>query len=250
MVQFLTRIPIRFNIELEKEEFGKALALAPLIGGIIGVILFAVNIVLGQVFSLNMSAIFVIIIYILITGGLHLDGLGDTFDGLFSNRPKEQMLEIMRDSRVGTNATLVLISIILINYATISSIMPASLASMLILMPVAGRLGSLVGAGMNSYARKGEGLGKSFVDYCGIKQVIIGFFISLIIFYVVLGIKGLYIAFIPLISACFISKIFAIKIGGVTGDILGAICEINQTIFMIFFYVLMSWYFDFLFKVL
>lgn len=238
MIQFLTRIPIKLNIELNKEDFGKALILAPIVGVIIGGLLFATNLILQQFFPSNMTAIFLIITYILITGGLHLDGLGDTFDGVFSNRSKERMLEIMRDSRVGTNATLAVVSLLFINYATISSILPASLGSMLILMPVAGRIGSLVGAGMYSYARTGEGLGKNFVDYCGIKQIVIGFFLAVLIFYAILGVAGIYIVLVPLISALILSKFFASKIGGITGDILGAVCEINQTVFIVCFFLI------------
>jgi len=51
-----------------------------------------------------------------------LDGLGDTFDGIFSNRSREKMLEIMRDSRIGTNAVLAVICVVILNYALLSSI--------------------------------------------------------------------------------------------------------------------------------
>ena len=237
MVQFFTRIPIKSNIILEKQDFGKGLIFAPLVGGVIGLFLLVLYNILITFMPLQMTAVFLIIGYMLITGGLHLDGLGDTFDGMFSNRPKEQILEIMRDSRVGTNAVLGIFSILLMNYATICSIKSDTIGVAILLMPVAGRIGSLVGAGLHTYARSGEGLGKTFIDFCGIKEIVIGFILGTVVFYLLAGPKGVGIAFLMLFSAIFVSKFFARKIGGTTGDVLGAVCEINQTMFLVAFFL-------------
>lgn len=238
MVQFFTRIPIKFNILLDKQDFGRGLIFAPMVGGIIGAILLGLNEIFQMILPHQIISIFLVITYILITGGLHMDGLGDTFDGIFSNRPKDRILEIMRDSRVGTNAVLAVFSVLLINYAVISSLDPQIIGKVILLMPIAGRIGSLVGAGLHPYARSGEGLGKTFVDYCGKKEIIIGYTIASMLFYLILGVGGILLSFIPLISAIFTSTFFAKKINGITGDVLGAVCELNQTIFLISFSIL------------
>jgi len=236
MVQFFTSIPVPINLNCDERDYGKGLVFAPAVGLIIGVLILALCSVLKLFLPAKVVAAFLIVGYIVLTGGLHLDGLGDTFDGLFSNRPKERILEIMRDSRVGTNAVLALISIVLLNYTVLLELdlMPMAL----LLFPVAGRIGSLIGAGSSVYARKNEGLGKSFIDFCGKKEMILGSVISFIIFGIVLKLKGLLMAFISIVTAWTVTKILTRKLGGATGDILGAICELNQTVFLILFFVL------------
>ncbi len=238
MLQFLTTIPIKYEAEAGNEDFGKGLAFAPLIGLVIGIILAFSFVVLNMLLPQQLCVALILIEYIVLTGGLHLDGLGDTFDGLFSNRPKERILEIMRDSRVGTNAVLAIISVFLLNFAFLSEFYSNYIIKMLILFPVAGRLGSIVGASLSKYARSGEGLGKSFIDYCGKKELAIGTAIYLIIFLVADLNNFLWI--FPIISAVVLIKLFSKKIDGATGDVLGAVCELNQTIFIIVSYIILN----------
>jgi adenosylcobinamide-GDP ribazoletransferase len=241
MIQFLTRIPLPINLDVKEEDFGKGLVFAPLVGLVLGGCLVAGYYVLNAIFPPLVTAIGVIIFYIVLTGGLHIDGLGDTFDGLFSNRSKEKILEIMRDSRVGTNAVLAVICLILINIGMLSEFTPQHIVKVLLLMPVAGRIGSLVGSGISTYARRGEGLGKSFIDYCGYKEIVLGLPIYFIIFYAVWGGIGLIASVISAITATVLTWLFSRKIGGSTGDILGAVCELNQTLFLIYIYIIISY---------
>lgn len=237
MIQFLTTIPLRITLNVTSEDFGRGLVFAPAVGLILGGIIAALQLVLGSVFPEYVTAVFIVIAYIILTGGLHLDGLGDTFDGLFSNRSRERMLEIMRDSRVGTNAVLAIVCLILMNVTLIGSFTSANITRVLLLMPVAGRIGSLVGAGASTYARSGEGLGKSFIDYCGVKEIFYGLVIYFIIFGLILGYLGLLVGILPLFTAFLLVKFLGSKIGGATGDILGAVCELNQTIFLVTMYL-------------
>jgi len=236
MLQFFTSIPIPINMNCDEKDYGKGLTFAPVVGLIIGFLLFAFQRLLNMFFSIKIVAALIIIGYIVLTGGLHLDGLGDTFDGLFSSRPKDKILEIMRDSRVGTNAVLALICIILLNFVLLTEI--NIMAKAILLFPVAGRIGSLFGAGTSVYARKNEGLGKSFIDHCGIKEMFFGGIISVVIFGAIMGLKGVVTAFILMTTSFIITKILTLKIGGATGDILGAVCELNQTVFLMLMYTL------------
>lgn len=239
MLQFFTRIPINLRLAASVEDYGRGLVFAPLVGIVIGAILGAIAFGLGYIFSRSMVAAIVLVIYILVTGGLHLDGLGDTFDGLFSNRPKERILEIMRDSRVGTNAVLAIVSVLLLNFVALSEINSAYFLRVIILMPMAGRIGSLVSSSVSTYARKGEGLGKSFIDYCGRKELIWGLLIYIVISLLTLDYKMWIVLTIPPISAFFLIKGFSKKIDGATGDILGAVCELNQCVFLIFSFAIL-----------
>ncbi|MFA6308988.1 MAG: adenosylcobinamide-GDP ribazoletransferase [Clostridia bacterium] len=233
MIQFFTRIPITPNYKAEHEDYGRGLIFAPLVGLIIGEILACAYIILNRVLPAYICVVLVVVIYIIVTGGLHFDGLGDSFDGIFSNRPKEKILEIMRDSRVGTNAVLAIICILLLDISLLLGINKEYIVLILLLMPVAGRIASTVGAGVSKYARNGEGIGKSFIEYCGSKEIIIGLVIYFAIFYLTAGFNGLIISILPPISAFVTIKLLGRKIGGATGDTLGATLEINQTIFLL-----------------
>ncbi len=238
LLQFMTTIPIPFNLDVNEEDFGKGLALAPLVGLLIGGFVAVAGYMFNIVFSPAISAVLVVITYILLTGGIHLDGLGDTFDGIFSNRPKEKILEIMRDSRVGTYAVLVIVCILGLNAVLIYSIISVHMYFALVLMPVAGRIGSVTGAAVSRYARSGPGLGKSFIDYCGFKELIIAAILSIITFFAFKGFVGIFLCLFIFLSAVLLVKFLGRKIGGATGDVLGAVCELNQTIFLIMLYML------------
>lgn len=245
MIQFLTTIPIRVNLNVTNEDFGKGLVFAPLVGGLMGILLGLVMGFFNNFLYDTLTCVLIVLLYILLTGGLHLDGLGDTFDGLFSNRPKEKMLEIMRDSRVGTNAVLAIIMVILLDTALLYSIDWENAVIAVMMMPAAGRIGSLIGAGSSVYARSGEGLGKSFIDFCGIKEMVIGTVLYLLYIIAVVRITAGSIGWIiagviPIFTAWLLVKLFSRKIGGATGDILGAVCEINQTIFLFLAYLIIE----------
>lgn len=232
MIQFFTRIPIKAEIPCDNEDFGKGLVFAPIIGLLIGGILLGFYYLFMLFLPVRVTVIFIILLYIAITGGLHLDGLADTFDGLFSGRGKERMLEIMRDSRIGTFGVLALVGVVLADIGLLSSINLNALPYAILLFPVAGRIGSLLSAGLSSYARE-QGLGKSFIDYCTMKEIIIGIVGAFIIFYIFLGLHGVTIAFLTHMTTLLLTYMLTRKLSGATGDILGAVCELNQVAFLI-----------------
>ncbi len=99
-------------------EFHKGMYYFPLVGFIIGIITYLVSLLVGIMFPRDALVIAIIAVFteVFLTGALHLDGLGDTADAFFSNRDKDRMLEIMKDSRLGTNSLLVIMFTILIIY--------------------------------------------------------------------------------------------------------------------------------------
>lgn len=240
MIQFLTTIPFPVQLKIKEEDFGKGLIFAPVVGLILGGIMAWVHYGLDLLFPQAVCAVFTIILYIVLTGGIHLDGLGDTFDGIFSNRSKERMLEIMKDSRVGTNAVLAIAGVLLLNASLLASINGMNMFKVILLMPVAGRIGSLISTGASTYARSGEGFGKSFIDYCGAREILLGIPIYGLIFFLAAGMTGLALAAIMTVSAYVMVKLFSLPIGGATGDILGAVCELNQTVFLIAAYIFLA----------
>ena len=232
MLQFMTRIPVKINVRAERKDFAKGLVIAPVVGLVVGLLIAGLHFLLGFLLPSLANAVLTMAFYVFLTGGLHLDGLGDTADGLFSNRPKDRILEIMKDSRVGTNAVLAVVIVLLLNISLVSSL-ESSAFSILLLMPAAGRIGSLVASGVSGYAGTSDGPGRWCVELCGWREVLAGSIISVVIFVAVSGVYGLVFMLLAMLSAFILAKSLGKKLGGVTGDILGAVCELNQTIFLI-----------------
>ena len=100
-LSFLTRIPVIKKIEYNEKLPGKSMKFYPLIGGILGILLIIVDRMLVHILISDIRNIFILIIFIYLSGGLHLDGFMDTIDGIFSGKKPDKMREIMHDSQVG-----------------------------------------------------------------------------------------------------------------------------------------------------
>ena len=268
LLSFMTRIPMP-KIDYDEEKLGKSMKLFPLVGVVIGFILLFFSIVFSYVLSnLSFSAFLPIIILVVIltdlisTGALHLDGLADTFDGIFSYRSKHKMLEIMKDSRLGSNGALALILYFLLKFVLLFSLTIESRESALYAImtyPVIARFCSVVSCASSPYAR-GSGMGKTFVDntkICGlIVAAIITFLYTVgIIFtpYILFNNYSLPIEFIIKIIFIIVviigllalfafafSKLMERKIGGITGDTLGALLEISSLVYIFLLLVIPS----------
>ncbi len=238
MLQFLTRITIIKELPFD-EEFHKGIVYFPLVGLVQGLILAAVYAISGYLANSAMAAIFTIAAYLCITGALHLDGLGDTFDGFYSSRPKEGILTIMKDSRLGTNGMAVLFFALLIKITGIQSMLGVSQAlKLIILMPVFGKLSLVLGAYKASYARK-EGLGNIFIGRVQSSEVVTAAITAALI--ALIDIKSLF--FLPFIFIiAFMFKTHANnKIDGMTGDTLGALAEIVEVCYILYLIILLKW---------
>ena len=233
MLQFFTTIPIKINLRINEVDFGKGLVFAPLIGTILGAILGGLYIVYSYILPVSVATALTVVSYIVLTGGIHLDGLGDTFDAVYSGRPKERMLEIMRDSRVGTNAVLAVVSIVLLDFVVLNQFKEVDMIGALICALTAGRTSALIGASFFEYAGKDGGLAEPFTKYCGIKEAVVGILAYSTVFIFFYGFMNLHILIGMIVASYAILFILSKKIGGVTGDILGATIEIIQTLCLI-----------------
>ena len=124
-LEFLTRIRFSHRTDWRDEDFSRSVPYFPLVGLVIGAFLGAVNYALVMVAAPDfMRAALLILAEIIITGGLMYDGFMDTSDGVFSARSRERMLEIMKDSHVGSNAVLAVIVLILLKVSAYLAIYP------------------------------------------------------------------------------------------------------------------------------
>ncbi|MCT4617776.1 MAG: adenosylcobinamide-GDP ribazoletransferase [Marinisporobacter sp.] len=232
MLQFLTRIPININLQVDEDDFSNGIIYFPVVGLVIGmfmVVFYHIGHILGGAF---LAAVMTVIGGVFISGGLHLDGLGDTFDGVYSNRPKERILEIMKDSRLGTNAALAILSNILLKIALINSFSVPEVYAVILLMPVFSRLSIVYGARFSVYARK-SGMGNLFIGKTNNKHLIVTVIITLII--ALMNIRAIPFILVGLLFSLWYVRHISSKIDGMTGDTLGALCELTELVYLFYF---------------
>ena len=167
MLSFITRLPVprRWSQGLDFEHYSRGIITFPLIGLLLGAISGLVFMVLQAWCGAPLAALFSVLVLVLMTGGFHLDGLADTCDGVFSARSRDRMLEIMRDSRLGTHGGLALIFVVLAKILVLSELAlrgESILASLAAACAVSRGTAALL-MYRHRYARE-EGSG---IDFCG-----------------------------------------------------------------------------------
>lgn len=240
-LRFLTRIPVHFNNDtiLSNEEFAKGIIYYPIIGLIVGIINFLVFMFFSLSGSILVASVFAVLSGIIVTGGFHIDGLADTCDGLYSSRKKERILEIMRDSRVGTNGAIAIVFDILIRVSVIYSLGFDKGIFAIILAPVAGKMATPL-LFNSKYARTGEGLGNIYLrEKYDIRSVL-----TMFLGMVIIGVLLLKYSVLPIII-CMVFAVLYRKhcekiIGGMTGDTLGAGSELTEIVFMLVYIMEMN----------
>jgi len=225
MIQFLTRIPISIELQVERKDFENGTVYFPVVGALIGLMLLGIYKVLFGIVSPFLLALIIVIAEVLITGGLHLDGLSDTFDGIYSNRDKERILEIMKDSRLGANGALALFFFMLLKLGLIMELDSSIAMTVIFLMPVFARMNIVLACRYSKYARE-DGMGNFFIGkVSNVKLVLTGLFTLIM----TLGNLNSMILLITSVLFAFYYMDHVRKIiDGMTGDTLGALCELSE----------------------
>lgn len=233
-IQFLTILPVRFKRVPAPKDFGRSLLYFPFTGTIIGLILASVSFFPSNV----ISAVLILIVSVVITGGIHLDGFADTCDGFYGGRSKEEILKIMRDPHIGTVGVIGLVCLFLFKFGIFMSIPVNMLWKMLILSMTFSRWCQALACYTTGYARM-EGKAKYFIEYAGKKEVFFGGLFTSALFIYLFRIDGLFLFFIPLLPVLFFMNFVNKKIGGMTGDTIGAANEVAEISSNFTFYALL-----------
>jgi adenosylcobinamide-GDP ribazoletransferase len=213
---FLTIVPVGATY---KGKAGAAFAWFPLVGLCIGALLVAA----AQLspFNRDLTAFLLLLIWVVVTGGLHLDGFGDSCDGLLANAASDKRIHIMRDPRLGAWGAIGLVLLLLGKWLALRSVSPEWLP----LAPVFGRW-AIVWAAYHFPAVRDEGLAASFRDGFTTRALLIASA------WVVILLTRAEIAALWLLIYCFttIFGTWAVRRlgGGLSGDVYGAICELSE----------------------
>jgi len=257
-VTFLTVIPLR-----GRKRGGGNAALArsmlwfPVVGCQIGAAAVAVLLLAAAVLPDPLPALVAVIFLVGLTGALHLDGLADTFDGVFGGRDRASRLRIMRDSAVGTFGLVAVVCALLLKVAALAALGESGWANqvalsgrrlwlietfgrqrwaqvtVLALMPVWGRWVMTLAAGIGPYARAEGGTGSAFVKGTGLAESLVLGLIPLGLTGFLLGWPGALAAGAAALAALLVLLWWRAKLGGVTGDTMGALGELFEIAFVL-----------------
>ena len=231
-LEFLTRVRFSKRTDWRDEDFSRSVPYFPLVGLVIGSLLAAVNYGLFYIETpLFLRVTLLLLAEINITGGLMYDGFMDTADGVFSARSRERMLEIMKDSHVGSNAVLAIIILLLLKIAAYLEHSGETLTWVLLTMSVATRTFMVVFIVNFPYARK-EGIGHMFTKYAKPFYTYIAFAVCAGII-AACGLQYLAVAGICFTVTLIIAQYLKTQLGGLTGDTYGALTECGNVIYLL-----------------
>lgn len=225
-LQFLTIFPVKVSSDIKEKDFGASLLYFPIIGLLIGILLSLILFLFSFLPNLVLSAL-ILIVAITVTGVIHLDGFADTCDGFYGNKPKEEILRIMRDSRIGVMGVVGIISLLILKYSLIASIPRDLLWKSLIMMTAFSRWSQGLACLISRYARR-EGKAKFFIEYTRKKDIIIGALFIFGLFLFLARLKGTLIFIASFLPTLLFIEYVKRKIGGMTGDTIGATSEIAE----------------------
>lgn len=228
----MTRIPIRKEIDVDDQMLSGGVALWPVVGLITGIFQMGVFWLLNLFLPVRLAAVGAVLSQLCVNGGFHLDGLCDTADAIYSARSRERMLEIMKDSRIGTYGVIAAVFDILLKVFLVISMEKPLVV--LLLAPVAGKMVQGILMYRAVYPRE-QGLGRSYIGRISLKICLICTLSGAIFIALVLALSGRYLSIISipvcLVGAFGFRRYIEGKIGGMTGDTLGAGSEVTEILF-------------------
>jgi adenosylcobinamide-GDP ribazoletransferase len=226
---FLTKLPWPWRGPADSGALARAMFWFPWVGLILGLLFGGAWGYLHRLWPDAAAAGLLLALTVGLTGGLHLDGLADTADGLGGSRTPAESLRIMKDSRVGAFGVISLIVVLLVKFSLFLSVaaVPGA-ARALILFPVLSRWGMVLLAYLAPYARPEGGLGQAMT--AGVSPRILGgaSLSAGVLSLVILGTPGLLLFAAAGALVWLGSLYFQHRLGGITGDVLGAANEILE----------------------
>lgn len=229
----MSTLPVKLPNNWSGGDSGRAAAWYPLVGLVIGAMTWLAWKGALLLFPGLVAGIIALVIWVALTGGLHLDGLADCCDGLLASAPAKRRLEIMKDPHLGAFGVIGLIMVLLLKGAALSELTPATSLGILL----AGTLARwcILPAGLLPLARPG-GMGADFSSGLRRSSIYAGALLPLGLA-IVLGTRGVLSLLAGTGAAALVLWLAKSRIGGVTGDVFGMIVEVVETFVLLVFAV-------------
>jgi adenosylcobinamide-GDP ribazoletransferase len=229
-LQFLTFFPYPRRMGYATADVGQSAIFFPVIGLILGSILVVVNFLLAPFASAALLSVILVSLLAFLTRGLHLDGVGDTFDGLGAGGDRDRILSVMDDSHTGVFGLTAVVLVLLLKIHALESI-DVDRGRTLLVALILGRWGMLLLAYRSKAAK--DGLGSRLIDHLKTKYFLIATLLTLVLVAAIWSRNGIMMmAWVAIFTTA--SKIyFHRRLGGVTGDTCGAVGELSETSVMV-----------------
>lgn len=235
-LQFLTIITLIPNLKADGTMLSKSSAYFPIIGLIIGILTAVFDWTISDIFPNYITGILDVIWLVILQRGLHLDGLGDTFDGIIGGHTPERSLEIMKDSRCGAFAIVSITLVLLLKAGLFTSLTFANNNEgwrFIILALCLSRWGIHFMGFLSRYAREQGGLGSYFTGNKVKNTLWLSTVSAMAVAFFVLNFKGILILLCLALWTWFFAGYFRRKLGGITGDVMGAYNEITEVLILL-----------------
>ena len=229
-LQFLTIIPLPGAGNPGERVLGGSLPFFPAVGLLIGAAVALLDWGLGRIFPVGVTSVFAVIFMIAVSGALHTDGLADTADGFFSARPRERILAIMKDSRTGPMGVTAIVCVVVLKIALIASVAGPWRWWVLLMTPLAGRCALIVQMALLPYVRPEGGLAGIFHRNRSRGHALWALAVLLAAGYLAGRLPGLIAGGCAFLAALLFAAYSFRRIGGLTGDTLGASCELTELV--------------------
>lgn len=233
-LRFLTIVPLGRGREMDGRGMAAAMAWFPAAGALLGAALVLMDSLLADRLPGPVVSVLLVAALALVTGGLHLDGLADTLDGMFGGRgDRERTLAIMKDSRIGAMGVIGLVLVLLFKYEALENLRGPLRASWLFLMPVLARFSQVVMSYRAEYARRVGSLARPFVEFLGFGQLAFAAVFTLAVALWAAGAKGAVALLAVVLLTLAARYYFHRRLGGITGDTIGAVSELNEALVLL-----------------
>jgi adenosylcobinamide-GDP ribazoletransferase len=226
-VSFLTTVPVPAPVRFPAGSMAAAVALFPLVGAGLGATLWLADLVLGPWLPGSVVAALLVAGLLLLSGALHLDGLMDSFDGLFGGKDPVSRLAIMRDSRVGSYGIAAAGSVLLVEYACLAALPAESRGPAVMVAVCLSRWAT--GATLWAFpAASATGLAAGLKPELRLHHMLLATSAALLVAVAALGLSGAGVAVAAAVLVGLGGRLVAARLGGITGDSCGAIGQLVE----------------------
>jgi cobalamin 5'-phosphate synthase/cobalamin synthase len=233
-IGFLTRLPLPARLVFDARDVASGTAWFPLVGALVGVLEAAAASLLARALPALVSALIALALGALVSGALHLDGLADTVDGLGGGHTREDSLRIMRDHAVGAFGAVALVLVVGTQAAALAALVDARrVFAPLVIAASSARLGPVVLARWLPYARAEGGTGATVDGKVGPGALFFAVASALAVAALLDRTRGALCCTATIALAAVFGLHCRRRIGGYTGDTLGAAVELAKTLALV-----------------
>jgi adenosylcobinamide-GDP ribazoletransferase len=213
-------------MEHTTNEVGSSAVFFPVVGLILGLILVLVNFLLLPFASAGLLSVILVTLLVVMTRGLHLDGVGDTFDGLGAGGDRDRILSVMDDSHTGVFGLIAIVLVLFFKIHALES-MDVDRWRPLLVAPILGRWAMVLLAYRSKAAK--AGLGSHLIDHLQTKHFLIATLVALLLVAAISRGNGIVMMAWVAVFTSVSKHYFHRRLDGVTGDIFGAVGELSET---------------------